>query len=69
MTFLGFCISKKGDLLDPTSNHVLEKSVINPTLRGQLKRQGVDFDMNYEKCDRYVYTYIYYYILVPLSRR
>jgi hypothetical protein len=52
MTFLGFLLSEKGDLLDPGTNSILEQRLMEPTLRGQLKVQGVDFDVNYEKRDR-----------------
>jgi hypothetical protein len=53
MTFLGFLLSENGDLLDPGTNTILEQRVIEPTLRGQLKHQGVDFDVNYEERDRF----------------
>ena len=52
MTFLGFRINQNGDLLDPGKNTVLEKKLMDPTLRGQLKHQGVDFDADYEKRNR-----------------
>jgi hypothetical protein len=52
MTFLGFLLSQKGDLLHPGTNKVLEQRLMEPTLRRQLKLQGVDFDVNYENRDR-----------------
>jgi hypothetical protein len=52
MTFLGFLLNQNGDLLDPGTKEVLERELVDPTLRGQLKLQGVDFDVNYEKRDR-----------------
>ena len=52
MTFLGFRLNQKGDLLDPGSNKVLENKLMDPTLRGQLNAQGVDFDADYEQRDR-----------------
>ena len=52
MTFLGFLLSEKGDLLDPGTKRILEQRLMEPTLRGQLKHQGVDFDVNYEIRDR-----------------
>ena len=52
MTFLGFLLNRNGDLLNPGTNTVLEKRLVDSTLRGQLKHQGVDFDANYEKRDR-----------------
>ena len=54
MTFLGFRLNHKGDLLDPGKNTVLEQRLMDPTLRGQLKHQGVNFDADYEKRDRLV---------------
>jgi hypothetical protein len=54
MTFLGFLLSENGDLLDPGTNTILEEKLMEPSLRGQLKHQGVDFDVNYEKRDRFV---------------
>ena len=54
MTFLGFLLSEKGDLLDPGTDKILEQRLMAPTLRGQLKHQGVDFDVNYEDRDRFV---------------
>ena len=52
MTFLGFRLNQNGDLLDPGSNKVLENRLMEPTLRGQLNAQGVDFDADYEQRDR-----------------
>ena len=52
MTFLGFRLNPNGDLLDPANNTVLERRLMNPTLRGQLNAQGVNFDTDYEKRDR-----------------
>ena len=52
MTLLGFRLNEKGDLLDPANNTVLEKELINPTLRGQLNARGVNFDADHEKSDR-----------------
>ena len=53
MTFLGFRINKNGDLLDPgKKNAILEKKLMDPALRGQLKLQGVDFDADYRKRNR-----------------
>ena len=54
MTFLGFRLSPNGDLLDPSTNAILEQKLMNPTLRGQLNTQGVNFDVNYEKRNRFV---------------
>ena len=52
MTFLGFRLNKKGDLLDPANNDVLEKKLMNPTLRKQLNSQGLNFEVDYDKKDR-----------------
>ncbi|XP_046860852.1 E3 ubiquitin-protein ligase rnf213-alpha-like [Xenia sp. Carnegie-2017] len=48
MTFLGFLLNDNGDLLDPGNGTILEQRLMPATLRGQLKEQGVDFDVNYE---------------------
>ena len=52
MTFLGFVLNQNGDLLDPGKNAILEQRLIDPTLREQLKRNGVNFDTDYEQRDR-----------------
>ena len=52
MTFLGFLLNQNGDLLNPGTKQVLEERLVDPRLREQLKRQGVDFDVNYDKRDR-----------------
>ena len=52
MTFLGFLLSQNGDLLNPGTKQVVAAKMMDPTLRGQLKVQGVNFDVNYEKRDR-----------------
>jgi hypothetical protein len=54
MTFLGFLLSQNGDLLNPGTAQILVPKMMDPTLRQQLKHQGVDFDVNYEKRDRLV---------------
>ena len=65
MTFLGFRLNEKGDLLDPANNAILETGLMNPTLRGQLNAQGVNFDADYEKRNRlalilyYMFFYLY----------
>ena len=55
MTFLGFQVNKDGDLLNPGTNQVLEQKLVDPTLRGQLQAQGVNFDVNYEERNRLIY--------------
>ena len=59
MTFLGFLLNGNGDLLNPGTNQVLEKNIMNSTLTRQLKEQGVGFDANYEKRDRLDLTKVY----------
>ena len=61
MTFLGFLLNQNGDLLNPASSEVLVPKLVDPTLRGQLKHQGVDFDVNYEKRDRLDYVRLFYH--------
>ena len=57
MTFLGFLLNDNGDLLDPGNRTILEQRLMPTTLRGQLKVQGVDFDVNYEISGRLVCYY------------
>ena len=57
MTFLGFLLNDNGDLLDPGNRTILEQRLMPATLRGQLKEQGVDFDVNYEISGRLVCYY------------
>ena len=45
MTFFGFRLNDQGDLLDIGSERILEERLINPTLKGQLKAQEVDFNI------------------------
>ena len=52
MTFLGFRLNQNGDLLDPGEDTILEQRLMDPTLREQLKQNGVDFDADYEQRDR-----------------
>ena len=53
MTFLGFLLNEKGDLLNPVTKQVIVPNMMDPTLREQLKVQGVDFEVDYEKHDRF----------------
>ncbi|XP_046861644.1 E3 ubiquitin-protein ligase rnf213-alpha-like [Xenia sp. Carnegie-2017] len=52
MTFLGFLLNENGDLVQPGSKIVLKHGLMPKILRGQLKVQGVDFDVNYESSGR-----------------
>lgn len=58
MTFLGFLLNDNGDLLDPGSKNILEKGLMSAELRRNLKKQGVDFGVNYEISGRLVSYYL-----------
>ena len=58
MTFLGFLLNDNGDLLDPGSKSILEDSLMPAELRRNLKKQGVDFGVNYEISGRLVSYYL-----------
>ena len=49
MTFLGFFINSAGDLIDPQTMRMLEKSLMPKQLRSGLQAQRVDFTANPEK--------------------
>ena len=48
MTFLGFFINSVGDLVDPQTSQILEKSLMSKPLRNGLQAQRVDFATNIE---------------------
>ncbi|XP_067057901.1 E3 ubiquitin-protein ligase rnf213-alpha-like isoform X3 [Acropora muricata] len=48
MTHLGFFINSNGDLVDPQTRTILEKSLMPKSLRNGLRAQGVDFTVNSE---------------------
>ena len=48
ITFVGFKVTKKGDLIDPAhSGAVLEQGIMTQQLYTGLQAQGVDFDDDY----------------------
>jgi len=46
MSFVGFCVTKDGDLIDPTSgkNKIIHRAMISQELMKGLRFQGVKFD-------------------------
>ena len=51
ITFVGFIISKSGDLIDP-SRTVLEERIMSQQLYAGLKHQGVNFSDDYRKWEK-----------------
>ncbi|KAG9270277.1 E3 ubiquitin-protein ligase rnf213-alpha-like [Astyanax mexicanus] len=51
MTFLGFHIHNL-DAIDPQTNTIVEKNIIDRTLFNQLRAQRVPFNIDFEKLDR-----------------
>ena len=49
ITFVGFKVTKNGDLIDPTHGKVLEKAIITPKLYTGLKANKVNFDEDYRR--------------------
>ena len=47
LTFVGFMVSPKGDLID-VHKDVLERGIMTAQLKEGLKYQGVDFEDNYQ---------------------
>ena len=48
ITFVGFSVNKTtGDLIDPTTGGVLEKSIMSPHLYSGLELNAVNFNENY----------------------
>lgn len=52
LTFMGFRVTKSGDLLDPTSNQLLERGIMTSQLFSGLQRQGVNFSEDYKDWKR-----------------
>lgn len=46
LTFVGFMVSKAGDLID-AKHHIIEKAIMSPQLKETLQPQGVDFGDDY----------------------
>ena len=51
ITFVGFIINSKGDLVDPRRT-VLEPHIMHPRLYAGLKHQGVNFSDDYRKWEK-----------------
>ena len=54
VTFVGFMVNNKGDLIHPAHKGVLEGGIMTKQLYRGLKRQGVDFDGDYHKWEKNV---------------
>ena len=53
VTFLGFKITRDGNLVDPKTNAIMEEQLLKKRLQTGLKVQGVNFDENYNAWHRY----------------
>lgn len=47
ITFVGFMVTQKGDLMNPTDNQVIEGGIMTPTLYAGLQHNGVNFQDDY----------------------
>ena len=47
LTFVGFMVSKAGDLIDANKS-VIEQNLMTPQLQAALKDQAVNFEDNYQ---------------------
>ncbi len=47
ITFVGFTVTRQGDLIDPATQRVLEKAIMTPQLYEGLKHNRVNFQDNY----------------------
>ena len=48
ITFVGFTVTPQGDLIDPATQQVLENAIMTPQLYKGLKRNGVNFQDNFQ---------------------
>ena len=53
-TFLGFKIVGNGDLIDVSTNAVLQKSIIKQDLMAALKLNGVNLNGHFDSLSRYM---------------
>ena len=49
VTFVGFRVTRNGDLIDSDRGGVLERSIMSPNLYTGLKAQRVNFDEDYRR--------------------
>ena len=54
MSFLGFRVDLKGNLLDPRTEEIIQERLMTRHLRTGLDAQGVDFDTDFESYSKYV---------------
>lgn len=56
MTFLGFCISRNGDLIDPKTHNIIQPNIMTPdlytALQQQMREEFVQLTMNFSKMSR-----------------
>jgi hypothetical protein len=51
LTFVGFMVSKNGDLID-ANQKIIEKAIMTSQLKESLRPQGIDFEDNYKTWDK-----------------
>ena len=49
MTFVGFSVTKRGDLIDPANNHILQRGIMTRDLYRGLEAQKVRFSDDYRR--------------------
>ncbi len=52
ITFVGFSVTPKGDLVDPMNGAVLESAIMRPQLYIGLKQNRVNFNEDYHSWDK-----------------
>ena len=54
ITFVGFTVSSRGDLIDPTNKQVLERAIMTPRLYTGLKHNKVNFQDDYRSWKKHI---------------
>ena len=47
ITFVGFTVTKNGDLINPSNRHIIEPAIMNSQLYSGLKHNRVNFEDDY----------------------
>jgi len=56
VTFLGFKITRDGNLVDPTNGETIERGLMTKELRNGLAQQRVNFDEDYNSWSKLVFS-------------
>jgi hypothetical protein len=51
-TFVGFCVTRTGDLIDPVKGQIIEHGAMTPQLYASLLKNNVDLSENYQSWNR-----------------